>query len=52
MRVLVEPGSALMVDRSARLAGELKLEFAIVSSGQEWRRPDLVKETARCLSCR
>ena len=45
MRVLFEPGSALMVDRAARVARELKLDFAIVSCGQEWRRPDLVKDT-------
>ena len=44
-RVLFEPGSALMVDRAARVARELKLDFAIVSCGQEWRRPDLAKET-------
>jgi imidazolonepropionase-like amidohydrolase len=44
-RVLFEPGSALMVDRTARVARELKLDFAIVSCGQEWRRPDLAKET-------
>jgi imidazolonepropionase-like amidohydrolase len=44
-RVLFEPGSALMVDRAARVAQELKLDFAIVSCGQEWRRPDLAKET-------
>jgi imidazolonepropionase-like amidohydrolase len=45
MRVVFEPGSALMVDRAARVARELKLVFAVVSCGQEWRRPDLVKET-------
>lgn len=44
-RVMFEPGSALMVDRAARVARELKLDFAIVSCGQEWRRPDLAKET-------
>jgi imidazolonepropionase-like amidohydrolase len=44
-RVLFEPGSALMVDRAARVARELKLDFAIVSCGQEWRRPELAKET-------
>lgn len=44
-RVLFEPGSALMVDRAAQVAWELKLNFAIVSCGQEWRRPDLAKET-------
>jgi imidazolonepropionase-like amidohydrolase len=45
-RALIEPGSALMVDRAARIAAELKLDFAIVSCGQEWRRPDLIKATA------
>jgi len=44
-RVLFEPGSALMVDRAARVARDLKVDFAIVSCGQEWRRPDLAKET-------
>ncbi|MEO7299702.1 MAG: hypothetical protein ABI042_14130, partial [Verrucomicrobiota bacterium] len=43
MRVLFEPTSALMVDRATRLAKELKLTFCLVSSGQEWRRPDLAK---------
>ncbi len=43
MRVVFEPGSALMVDRSAHLAAELGLDFCLVSSGQEWRRPDLAK---------
>ncbi len=45
MRVAFEPGSALMVDRSAHLARELDLDFCIVSCGQEWRRPDLAKQT-------
>src|SRR6185295_13253280 len=36
-------GGALMVDRAARVARELDFEFCIVSSAQEWRRPDLVK---------
>ncbi len=44
MRVLFEPGSALMVDRAARVARELVVDFAIVSCGQEWRRPDLLKD--------
>ena len=44
-RVVFEPGSALMVDRAARVSRELKLDFAIVSCGQEWRRPDLAKAT-------
>ncbi len=45
MRVAFEPGSALMVDRSAQVARELNLDFCIVSCGQEWRRPDLAKQT-------
>src|SRR5207302_5574519 len=40
MRVAFEPGSALMVDRAARVARELELEFCLVSCGQEWRRPE------------
>jgi imidazolonepropionase-like amidohydrolase len=43
IRVVLEPGSALMVGRAAALARELGLEFALVSCGQEWRRPDLAK---------
>ena len=45
MRVVFEPGSALMDDRAAQLARELGLNFAMVSCGQEWRRPDLAKKT-------
>ena len=41
--VLFEPGSALMADRAARLGRELEIEFCLVSSGQEWRRPDLAR---------
>jgi imidazolonepropionase-like amidohydrolase len=44
-RVLIEPGSALMVDRATRVARELKLDFALISCGQEWRRPELAKAT-------
>ena len=43
MRVVLEPGSALMIGRAAALARDLGLEFSLVSSGQEWRRPDLAK---------
>src|SRR5205085_1153435 len=46
MRVAIEPGSALMVDRAARVARELGLDFCLVSCGQEWRRPDLAKGTS------
>lgn len=45
MQVAIEPGSALMVDRAARVARELGFDFCIISSGEEWRRPDLVKAT-------
>ncbi len=45
LRVLFEPGSALMNDRATQLAQELGLDFALVSCGQEWRRPDLAKQT-------
>jgi imidazolonepropionase-like amidohydrolase len=41
---MFEPGSALMDDRAARVAHELGLDFCIVSCGQEWRRPDLMKQ--------
>src|SRR6266404_2041782 len=43
LRVVFEPGSALMVDRAARLSAELGFDFLLVSSGQEWRRLDLAK---------
>jgi len=46
MPVGFEPGSALMESRAASLARELGLDFFLVSSGQEWRRPDLAKATA------
>ena len=42
--MVFEPGSALMLDRAARLARELDLNFYILSCGQEWRRPDLAKD--------
>ncbi|HEY4984015.1 MAG TPA: amidohydrolase family protein, partial [Verrucomicrobiae bacterium] len=45
MPVMFEPGSALMDDRAARVARELGIDFCIVSCGQEWRRPDLAKQT-------
>ena len=45
MRVAFEPGSVLMADRAVRVAGELNLDFVLVSNGQEWRRPDLAKGT-------
>lgn len=44
MPVIFEPGSVLMVDRAARFAREIGLKYHIVASGQEWRRPDLMRE--------
>jgi len=43
--VAVEPGSVLMTDRAARIAHELGLDFCLIASGQEWRRPDLAQAT-------
>ncbi len=45
MGVVFEPGSILMVDRAAQIARELALNFTIVASGQEWRRPELARQT-------
>jgi len=38
-------GSALMISRAAQIARELGVDFSLVSSGQEWRRPDLMRAT-------
>ena len=46
MTVVFEPGSSLMVDRASRVAREVGVKFSIVSSGQEWRRPELAKAAA------
>lgn len=43
MPVLFEPTSALMVERAMVLARELQLRPAILASGQEWRRPEMVR---------
>jgi imidazolonepropionase-like amidohydrolase len=43
MPILFEPKSALMVDRATRLAQEFGLKFAELSSGQEWRHPELAE---------
>jgi imidazolonepropionase-like amidohydrolase len=42
-RVLFEPHSALMVDQATRIAKEFGLKFVQLSSGQEWRRPELAE---------
>ncbi|MFA6544821.1 MAG: amidohydrolase family protein [Limisphaerales bacterium] len=41
--IVFEPGSVLMCDRAAQLAREVGLNFVVVASGHEWRRPDLMK---------
>lgn len=42
--VFFEPGSVLMVDRARQLSAELGLKnTVIVASGDEWRRPDLIR---------
>ncbi|MDB6019669.1 MAG: amidohydrolase [Pedosphaera sp.] len=46
MTVVFEPRDALLVDRATRMAHELNLDYFMVSSGQEWRRPDLAKAAA------
>jgi imidazolonepropionase-like amidohydrolase len=40
-RLVMEPGSVLMMDRAIRLAEEFGLEPLLVACGEEWRRPDL-----------
>lgn len=44
MPVVFEPASVLMVDRSLRIAQEFGLQPVILASGQEWRRPELMRE--------
>src|SRR5262249_3384928 len=46
MPMVFEPESALRVHRAARIAGEAEIDFYIMSSGQEWRRPELAKAAA------
>lgn len=42
--VVVEPGSILMVDRARQLGTELGWrQMQVVASGDEWRRPDLIR---------
>lgn len=44
---MIEPRSALMVDRAGRLAKEFDLDAILVASGEEWRRPDLAKQAGK-----
>ncbi len=46
MPVLFEPGSMLMVDRAMQLSRELALQPIMLATGQEWRRPDLMRAAA------
>ncbi len=46
VKVVFESQSALIGDRAVSLAREMKLDFAMVASGEEWRRPELAKAAA------
>ncbi len=46
MPVLFEPGGMLMVDRAMQLSRELGLQPVILATGQEWRRPELMRAAA------
>jgi len=41
-RLLIEPGSVLMANRTHQIANAFGIQPILVASGQEWRRPDLV----------
>ena len=43
-RVAVETGSVLMIARTAKLSEELGFDPIIVATGQEWRRPEILKK--------
>jgi imidazolonepropionase-like amidohydrolase len=43
MRVVFEPKDALLLSAATRVAHELNLDCYMVSSGEEWRRPELAK---------
>ena len=44
-QTVIEPGSVLMIDKAMRLGAEFGIKPILIASGQEWRRPDLVKAT-------
>jgi imidazolonepropionase-like amidohydrolase len=44
-RVLFEPRSVLMVDQATRISKEFGLRMVQLSSGQEWRRPELAESS-------
>ncbi|MDB4704952.1 amidohydrolase family protein [Verrucomicrobia bacterium] len=43
-RVLIEPGSVLMASRASSLMEVFGVRYGIIATGQEWRRPDLIKQ--------
>ena len=43
-QIIIEPGSVLMQSRAQVLAAELGFSPILVATGQEWRRPKLMKE--------
>ena len=43
MKLVFQPESALMVDRAARIGREVNVDFVMFATGEEWRRPDLLK---------
>ena len=43
-QLVMEPGSVLMVDKAMRLSSEFNIRPVIVATGNEWRRPDLIKD--------
>ncbi len=42
--VLIEPGSVLMASRASKLFDPMGITYGLIASGQEWRRPDLIKQ--------
>jgi imidazolonepropionase-like amidohydrolase len=44
-RVVIEPGSCLMVEQAAKLGKLFDFRFALVACGEEWRRPEIAKAT-------
>ena len=43
-RIVIESGSVLMLNRAQVLAAELGFNPILVATGQEWRRPQLMKQ--------
>ena len=42
-QIIIEPGSVLMLSRAQVLSAELGFNPILVATGQEWRRPKLIK---------